>query len=208
MRIKRRSFTLIELLIVIAIIAILASMLLPALSKARGQAKMISCRSQLKQWHSGIMFYTDDYDGWVVPNHYTGIGGWMNNLCGLYMGADLLTCPADESPNEIWLVFTYNGKTTNGATPMSYGYNRRCGYETDGYPMLKATQIKKPSQRHVLADATTHYYDGRTSTELYLKWLSGRHSGKTNFLYFDSHVDSYSRISDYSLLMEQGDPLK
>jgi prepilin-type N-terminal cleavage/methylation domain-containing protein len=73
---KNRGFTLIELLVVIAIIAILAAMLLPALSKAKNQAKGVECLNNTKQMMLAWHMYADESNDHVPlsfpPTNSTG----------------------------------------------------------------------------------------------------------------------------------------
>ena len=63
----KRAFTLIELLIVIAIISILSAILFPVFGKARSSARRTGCLSNVKQIGTAIGMYTSDYDG-AFPN--------------------------------------------------------------------------------------------------------------------------------------------
>ncbi len=101
----KKRFTLIELLIVIAIIAILAGMLLPALNQARNKARASQCVNNLKQTMQGGLMYTNDYSGRLPLT----LGGstydtWVNALCDVtsaigakynkYIGKESVRCPA------------------------------------------------------------------------------------------------------------------
>ena len=70
-----RGFTIVELLVTIAIIAILATLLLPALSKAKAKGQQISCLNNLKQLTLCWTMYADDNDGRLAPNNVKGATG-------------------------------------------------------------------------------------------------------------------------------------
>jgi len=110
--VKQKGFTLVELLVVIAIIALLMSILMPALGRARQQAKDALCKSNLHQWCTVMTMYTGDNNGYICgydqePEHW-----WPIALLKYYGELDLCLCPAatklwsdggdEESPHSAW----------------------------------------------------------------------------------------------------------
>ena len=106
------AFTLVELLVVIGIIAVLVSILLPALSKSRRQAMAVQCMSNMRQIAAGMLLYINDHKGAHPPAGSPeiaglyGEGGWWyaNELVRLkYMntpGANVYPQPTNSTKNK------------------------------------------------------------------------------------------------------------
>jgi prepilin-type N-terminal cleavage/methylation domain-containing protein/prepilin-type processing-associated H-X9-DG protein len=108
---KKKGFTLIELLVVISIIALLLSILMPALGKVKEQARTIVCKSNLKQLAVAMNLYESDYDGKSMDHDggkniwctllaiYMSDGKYANNPQKALEGAmKVLFCPSTKDP--------------------------------------------------------------------------------------------------------------
>jgi prepilin-type processing-associated H-X9-DG protein/prepilin-type N-terminal cleavage/methylation domain-containing protein len=190
---KKHLFTLIELLLVIAVIAILASLLLPALKRAKDQASRIKCSGNQKQITVANNMYIDDNNG-RFPKYCTV---WFTYLIP-YIAPE---CKSEYeyriSHKEKMLFHCPNATTEDSWTGNSYyySYGRNEHMSSDeplvSYPtwfVQKITRVSYPSNAMTLLDAAfPNIYDPT-------KNLSFRHSTGINICFVDGHCD-YSKYS-------------
>jgi general secretion pathway protein G len=200
----RRGFTLIEILVVIAIIALLAAILFPVFTIARGKARSASCQSNLKQLGAAMMMYIGDYERYpfaVDPADKYAPNIWANQEVaqGVTIGEmPLLTdamsayvkstqvwkCPSDtgfDYPDDIqWQL---NGEPTY---PTCFGkYQTSYFYRTElAFRKLSDDFLPTPALINVLFDAHGDWHASGALT-----WRERRY----NVLFGDSHVKNIAR---------------
>lgn len=88
------GFTLIEILVVIAIISILASILFPVFARARENARRASCQSNEKQQALGLMLYAQDYDERLPYYSNSGNRCWFHLVQPYVKSEQIFRCPS------------------------------------------------------------------------------------------------------------------
>ena len=120
-----RGFTLVELLVVIGIIALLISILLPSLGRAREMAYRIKCGANLKQWYNATMMYVNDWKTLPGPLVACTIAPDKADICvklstGVNLGSTQGYDPTNT--NSQWLAFS-----TANRTALLYPYLKNQG---------------------------------------------------------------------------------
>lgn len=99
---NKQAFTLVELLVVIGIIAILVTLLLPALTKARRQMQTVQCASNMRQIGMAIDLYANEWKQWYPPGPWDstwgpdpgiGFSPWMFRIVPYLARRDAITSP-------------------------------------------------------------------------------------------------------------------
>lgn len=177
MILNNKSFSLIELLVTITIIAVIAAMVTPVFGRAREMARRANCASNLRQAGIAFQLYADEHDE-ALP--YSDLGPWYSMIYPSYAdNQNIFFCPTERLSGAV------------SDTNISYGYNGSF-YVRGPQGPVKLSMLENPVSTILLADSRT---GSLTKSAVYGNisfapwvWPSDRHSTGSNVFFIDGHV--------------------
>lgn len=191
--ISRIRFTLVELLVVIAVIAILAALLLPALGKARERVKAIDCMNNQRQIGHIIIGYASDWDGIMmncIGKQENGIRSyyWFDEVYSRLTGKarpSIYQNPGREFP----MFHCVSAPQSYGwfaAGQGTYCYNQYMGDFCQG-SVLRISRIVRPSETALLMDSKSRYSFVNNTVLTSPSYIYDRHLNRKNVIFCDGH---------------------
>ncbi len=185
---SRSAFTLVELLVVISIISILASLLMPALAKARDAAYSTQCFSNVRNINGALTLYSNDYDGYFPAGYSGSINSdlWWYNQVGDYLQSDptkeksIFKCPVGRDTS--WIMWGYG----------HYAYAEYFSWNNDILVSIRPQYVRKASRWLTIAESGYYQaYDALCSRITpHLDNIVGfwHRDMSSNAAYLDGHV--------------------
>lgn len=213
---NKMNFTLVEMLVAFAILALLLSILQPSYRKMMEHSASVQCSYNLKQIGLGVHLYTVDYE-YFPPSYSHGSVIWAPLVRAYTNNQEVFYCPND-SPEAKWETdfldkevefwgYVPNEQrirsSSSSSTPFSYGINNdgtrnwRPSLGTgDPWNMSHISRVVKPSEFLIIGDSLSEgTWDGFIDIGVPGEELEPRHFNGASLLFSDIHVDFYDDIS-------------